>query len=254
MADIDAIAAEAWAAIREARQIEPFGAGLTLDDAYAAAARLRALRGERVVGRKIGFTNRSIWPRYGVDRPILGDVTEATLLDAAGPVSLGPFCEPRIEPEIVLGLKAAPRAGMSAEAVAACVAWVAPGFEIVQSIYPGWRFDVADTIVAGGLHGRLVLGDRTEATPEALAGLPAVELTLLRDDAEVERGVGANALGGPLEALRHLAEVAGDDAPGAGEVVSTGTLTDAWPLRPGDRWTARFRGALDTALVLAFTA
>ncbi len=31
-------------------------------------------RGERPIGRKIGFTNRNIWAEYGVYAPIWGDV------------------------------------------------------------------------------------------------------------------------------------------------------------------------------------
>ena len=38
----------------------------------AAVRRLREARGERVVERKIGFTNRLIWPEYGVHAPIWG--------------------------------------------------------------------------------------------------------------------------------------------------------------------------------------
>jgi 2-oxo-3-hexenedioate decarboxylase len=65
--DHEAIAAEALAAMDDARQIVPFSArypGITLDDAYRISARvcaLRTARGERVIGRKIGFTNRTIW-------------------------------------------------------------------------------------------------------------------------------------------------------------------------------------------------
>jgi 2-oxo-3-hexenedioate decarboxylase len=43
--------------------------GLTLDDAYRISARLCELqtaRGEHVIGRKIGFTNRTIRAEYAV--------------------------------------------------------------------------------------------------------------------------------------------------------------------------------------------
>src|SRR3954451_24720399 len=76
--DHEAIAAEALAAMDDARQIAPFSArypGLTLDDAYGISARLCALRfarGERVIGRKIGFTNRTIWAEYAVYAPMWG--------------------------------------------------------------------------------------------------------------------------------------------------------------------------------------
>ena len=34
------------------------------------------------------------------------------------------------------------------------------GFEIVQSIFPEWKFSAADTVAAFGLHGALLIGAR----------------------------------------------------------------------------------------------
>ena len=57
---------------------------------------------------------------------------------------------------------------------------------------------------------------------------------------------GADVLDGPLRALGHLLDTlaADADAPqlGAGEIVTTGTLTDAMPILPGDRWTTGLDG------------
>jgi hypothetical protein len=41
------------------------------------------------------------------------------------------------------------------------------GFEIVQSIYPGWKFSAADTISANGVHGALLIGPRQPYAPRA---------------------------------------------------------------------------------------
>ena len=65
------------------------------------------------------------------------------------------------------------------------------------------------------------------------------------DGAEVDRGVGSNALDGPVNALRHLVEaVAADGHPPvqAGEIVTTGTLTRALPIKPGERWSTLIEG------------
>jgi 2-oxo-3-hexenedioate decarboxylase len=40
---------------------------------------LREARGEKVLGRKIGFTNRTIWEQYGVYAPIWGYVYDTTV-------------------------------------------------------------------------------------------------------------------------------------------------------------------------------
>jgi 2-oxo-3-hexenedioate decarboxylase len=49
------------------------------------------------------------------------------------------FVEPRIELEVMFGMKAAPRPSMSDAALLDCVQWVSLGYEIVQSIFPRRR-------------------------------------------------------------------------------------------------------------------
>src|SRR5262245_8935291 len=261
--DHEAIAAEALAAMDDARQIAPFSArypGLTLDDAYRISARLCALRtarGERVNGRKIGFTNRTIWAEYAVYAPIWGFVFDTTVRDlppprqaAQHPCTLAPFAEPRIEPEIVFRLAAAPSPDMDEAALFGCIDWVAQGFEIVQSVFPGWKFAPADTVIANGLHGALLLAPCHAAGFGAAADwvskLACFEIDLLRDGAVVDRGHAANVLAGPLSALRHLVGLLARDpvnlplAPG--DIVTTGTLTRALPISPGESWGTALHG------------
>src|SRR6185369_13464225 len=126
----DRIAAEVLSASAARRQIAPFtaqNAAFDLNAAYGVTAplrRARIARGERPVGRKIGFTNRTIWPEYGVYAPIWGDMYDGTLRDLAatdGTLDLAPLLEPRIEPEIAFGFRAAPEAGMSEAEILGCV-------------------------------------------------------------------------------------------------------------------------------------
>lgn len=226
-------------------------------DAYRTALAVRALRiarGERPAGYKIGFTNRGIWQRYQVFAPIWGPVWAHTVqhCDGAGRIGLARLCQPRIEPEVVFGIASTPPPDASLEDLAASLAWAAPGFEIVQSHRPDWKFTAAETIADGALHARLLIG-----TPVPLAGLgqgaqsldqglAASGLALELDGQVVERGQGALVLGSPLRALHHfLGELR--RCPGApdlnpGDVVTTGTWTDAWPVRAGQGWRATFSG------------
>ena len=61
------------------------------------------------------------------------------------------------------------------------------------------------------------------------------------------RGHARDVLGGPLSALRWLVEdlARRPEAPplAAGEVVTTGTLTGAHPVAPGEVWTTAVTGA-----------
>ena len=252
-----AIAELVLAAFAARRQIPLLTEGIPGFDLAAAGAvavevmRRREARGERVAGHKLGFTNRTIWPEYGGYAPIWGPVYDTTVRPHAGPVSLAPFLEPRIEPEIVFRLSQAPEPGMDTEALLARASHVALGFEIVQSLFAGWRFGAADTVAAFALHGGLFHGpfvaiDAAERGDWArrLAGFGA---TLLRDGEVADEGRSGNVLGGgPVVALAHLAELVGT-IPGApplaaGHVFTTGTLTRALPVSPGETWEAQLDG------------
>lgn len=255
------IAADAFAALVGTRQIPPFSSrpgGLSVDDAYRVTPRVRQLYetgGAKVIGRKIGFTNRTIWPEYGVYAPIWGYVFDRSLHDLTvlDALPLASFSEPRIEPEIVFGLSAAPSAQMDETALSSCIEWVALGFEIVQSIFPGWKFSAADTIAANGVHGALLIGPRHPFAPRAMEWqrtLPAFQIDLNCDGRLIDRGHAENVLGGPLSALRHLVGLLASDPLNpplaAGEIVSTGTLTKAMPIAAGEMWSATPGGiALD---------
>lgn len=224
----------------------PSDEGITTDEAYAVGERLRQLRaarGERPVGWKIGFTNRSIWQRYGVSQPMWAPVYDSTLNLLGGNearLSLAGLSQPRIEPEIVFGFASAPRAGMSPAELQGCLAWVAHGFEIVHTHYEGWRFTAPDTAADFALHGRLIVGPRVAPWATMADDLAAMRLTLSRDGVVQDQGQGSVVLDGPLQALTVMVEAMAGTTPHwriqAGEVVTTGTLTDAWPLAPGQRW------------------
>jgi 2-oxo-3-hexenedioate decarboxylase len=242
--------------------------GLTMPNAYrvsrAVTARRRA-RGEQVVGRKIGFTNRTIWDEYGVHHPIDGPMYDTTVTHTDGPVagvSLARFVEPRIEPEIVLGLSAAPDAGMDEPALMGCIGWIAHGFEIVQSLYPGWSFGGADCVAAFGLHGALICGPQHPVAPgeraETLASLTRFGITLSRNGSVADYGKAENVLGGPVSALRHLAAAVAADPEAeplkAGDIITTGTVTRAFPVAAGERWTTTIEGLPLPGMDVSFTA
>ena len=249
-------------------QVSPFEGrvpGFDLDAAYAVAARVRdrrVARGERPVGRKIGFTNRAVWAGQGLSAPIWNWMFDATVrdLDADGVVALGASPEPRIEPEIALGLARAPEPGMDDRALLACLAWVAPAFEIVASHFPGWAFSAADATAAFGVHAALRVGERRRVADDPdgwLARLSTFTVALCDRDGVRAEGHAGNVLGGPLDALRFLLRdlAARPELPplAAGEIVTTGTLTDALPVAPGERWTARFAGIALAPLAVRFT-
>jgi 2-oxo-3-hexenedioate decarboxylase len=251
------------------RSIAGRDSGFGWEDGYDVAAeivKLRRARGERTVGRKVGFTNRNIWVEYGATGPIWGPVYDRTLIYAAegcATVPLTGSVRPRLEPEIAFMLKAPLPAGVDDPVrILERVEWVAPSFEIVDCHFADWRFAPADSVADFAFHWRLVVG-----APFRLSGadFPAVAshvrdctVTLCRNGTEMEHGVGANALGHPAIVLAHLADLLSRqtqfESLTAGEVITTGTLTSAMPIRPGETWTSRYDGLPGVSgLTITFT-
>ncbi len=255
-----AIAGEILAASDAVRSITPVTRrvpGFGLAEAYRVAAeviRRRVSRGERRIGWKIGFTNVTIWDEYDVHGPIWGPMYDTTVR-AVDPaivtrVDLATVVEPRIEPEIAFRFAASPDPGMDAAALLDCIDGVAHGFEIVQSLFPQWKFAAADTVAAFALHGRYFCGPFKALATAAdrrqwLVSLAKFEIGLSCDGQPVDRGQGTNVLGGPLEALRHfvrgLAEMTGEQV-APGDIVTTGTITRAFPVASGQRWSSAVSG------------
>lgn len=255
-----AIAAQLIAAYETRSLVERITTNMPDFDLAAAYEVLRLIERDRhvrawePVGRKIGFTNRTIWARYGVSQPMWARMWDRTVrfaTNGVASVALEPLVQPRIEPEVVFKLAAPISASETAEATLSGVEWFAAGFEIVQCHFLDWRFDLAECTAAFGLHGTLVVGPPTPVVgydPTQLADTFATfTATLSRDGSIVERGGGANVLGSPALALHHLARLVGDqpefDPLAGGEIITTGTLTNALPIAPGEQWTSDY-GAL----------
>jgi 2-keto-4-pentenoate hydratase len=239
------------------RLIAPLSDGdpsLDEDGAYAIAWEVhgrRVRRGEKPVGRKIGFTNRATWPRYGVWAPIWGHVYDTTVRYAAGgeaQLAVGHLIQPRIEPEIQLHFARTPPVTRDEAAILDCVDWIAQGFEIVQCPFPDWRFRAPDVIAAFAAHGALVVGVPVPVSgiEDCAMKLRSFTITLSNDGDQTVTGGGANVLDSPLLAFAHLAEVVAKQsrfAPvRAGEVVTTGTLTELLPVVPGETWSTTLDG------------
>lgn len=222
------------------------------------------MNGDVVAGRKLGFTNKQIWPEYGVNESNWSYVYQNTMVDlpekwelSEGKVVLADIShlsavEPKIEPEIIFGLKNEINASMSDLELVKSIDWIAHGFEIVISIFPHWRFTAADATAAFALHGLLLVGPRSWLhkqdlpSEQLLENLQNFTVELHQNGEKVDAGKGSNVLGSPINALRHLAEMLAKDEVNrpleAGEVVTTGTLTRALTINNSDHWSTKIEG------------
>ena len=216
------------------------------------------------VGRKIGFTNPAMWSLYGVGEPVWAYVYDTTVVRLSAPHAecpIGRFAEPKIEPEIVIHFRSAPPVSDDLDEILACVDWIAHGIEIVQSHFPGWKFQASDTIADGALHGTLLLGEPRDVGrfgADLLTVLERFTVALSCDGQVREVGRGSNVLGSPVAAIAHLLAVMAKQRQTVplhtGELVTTGTLTPALRIRAGETWSTELTGIALQGITVHFVA
>lgn len=189
--------------------------------------------GRRRVGRKIGLTSVAVQRQLGVDSPDFG-----VLLDnmdfSSGQIPLKGLIAPRIEAEFALRLsRDITTAGLTGEALAACVEAVAVSVEIVDSA-TAWDIDIVETIADNASSCGFAVGAWRPYGADL--ALPERSMRLLRGGEVVSQGVGAATLGDPLNALAWLADASisvGDPLRG-GEIILSGALGPMVGLTPGE--------------------
>jgi 2-keto-4-pentenoate hydratase len=256
----------------DAQRIPPLSSEgpLSIEDSYDIAksiANIRIAQGEKIIGRKIGFTNRKIWSKYGVNEPIsnpiwtpLFDETVRFAENNRGIQSLRGAVQPRLGPELVFKLGQTPKPDATMEELAECIEWMAHAFEIVTCPFPDWRFEMADSIAAFGLHGSLIVGEPKMLSSSTRRNLGTVlayaSLSLSCGDELRSAGFGSDVLGSPMHALWHLHQLLLKQPQftplSAGEIITTGTWTDVCPIKPGETWTSAFSGISLPGMTVSF--
>ena len=217
---------------------------LSLDEAYIVQEQLTELRlaeGRRHIGWKLGYTSAVMRQQMGVTAPNHGPLLDDMLLpdgaDAAG------FLHPRVEPEIAIVLdRDLSGAGLHLDEVARAVGEVRACLELVDSIWLDYRFTAAQNTADGSSAAGVVLGPVLAVDPLQCHRI-AVELT--EDGISLATAVSAAAGGHPLIGVAWLAGELAARGRGlrAGELIITGGLTAAAPLRAGHTLAARFDAA-----------
>lgn len=242
--------------------------GFDLNTAYEVEATLKRLRedaGHRAVGRKVGYANKAMWRVLKLETLAWAHMYDDTVhYSGAEPFTLA-LAHPRslkIEPEIVFGLKQPIVAeGLDATAALESTEWLAVGFEIIDCPFPDWKFQPVDFVASFGLHAALVIGERIQVRPDLIAALvdelPRFKVRMSKGGEFVEEGSGRNSLKSPALCLAELGAAVLRRFPeqplGAGEIVSSGTLTAGHPTGKGDLWTAEVEGIALPSLTLRLT-
>lgn len=236
----EAYAGGAVAPLRDA--LEPTDA----DGAYAIQTintRYWETQGRRIVGRKAGLTAKAVQVQLGVDQPDFGALFDDMRVADGGTLDPAKTLQPKAEAEIafVLGTDL-PDPATTVEQVAAAVASVHAAIEIVDSRIADWKITFADTVADNGSSAFFVLADKGHSLPGLDLEGAVMEMDVGGRTAST--GVGAAALGNPLNAAAWLAQTLArrGEPLKAGDILLAGALGPMVALTPGDHVEARISG------------
>ena len=192
-------------------------------------------QGRRIVGRKAGLTAVAVQKQLGVDQPDFGALFDDMAIADGGNLDPATVIQPKAEAEIAFVLGAdLPDPETTPEMVAAAVATVHAAIEIVDSRIADWKITFADTVADNGSSAFFVLAK--EGKPLAGLDIYTAGMVMEVNGQIASLGVGAAALGNPLNAAAWLARTlaARGEPLKAGDILLAGALGPMVVLTPGD--------------------
>ena len=188
--------------------------------------------GHRPLGWKAGF-GAPVWQeRFALDGPLVGFLTDATLIDDRADVDISGWARPVAEPELAayLGSDLAPGSGR--EETRAAISAIGPAIELADIDPP--PDDVHEILVGNIFHRGVVLGPVDPGRAGAdLTGLEARVRVDGREQAKTDRL--EDLTGGVIDVVFHLFGLLADrgEMMRAGEVVICGSVVPPIDLTPG---------------------
>lgn len=239
--DILKFAEEIVKAEDKKEQIEPITdrIEISVDEAYQIqkeVVRIKEKRGEKIVGKKIGLTNKAIQQAFGVNEPDYGYITDKMLVSSE--VKADELIQPRIEAEIAFFLTDDLNDANRAKILKSVFA--IPALEIVDSRIKDWKVKIQDTIADNASIARVVLGDKLIPIKEL--NLQLIGMVFKRNGKIITTGVGANVMGNPILALEWLIKklAESNEYLKAGEIVLAGSLISPVAVNVNDTFEAEF--------------
>lgn len=198
---------------------------------------------ENRIGMKIAYTSLRTQKQLGLDSPCFGYLTDCMLLTIGKPCPMSELIHPKIEPELAFCLgKKLQGPGCTVADVYQATAYVVPAFEICDSRYTAWQFDISDCIADNTSCARIMHGGKMTSVDNVDMLLTGMNLE--KNGELIATGTTAEVLGSPVAAIAWLGnEMAkyGMYLP-EGSVIMTGSVVPSVQVHDGDSFTASFSG------------
>lgn len=238
---LSSIAAELYEAERSARAVPPLTerfAGFDVRKAYAVQKCLLEAKlsdGGRLVGYKVGLTNKAVQDLLGAGEPDCGFLLDRMVLSPGDEIPCSLLIQPRVEGEIAFVLdRALEGPGVSIAQVLRATYAVVAAIEVVDSRIQDWRIKLPDAVADNACSARVVLGG--VMLPPQSIDLELAGMVLRKNGRVTATGAGAAVLGHPAAAVAWLVNKLADfeERLEAGHMVLSGALASAVLVSPGD--------------------
>jgi 2-oxo-3-hexenedioate decarboxylase len=218
--------------------------GLSVEDAYLiqdAVVQARIDAGLPMVAAKLGLTSEAKQRQMNVSEPLYGRLTSDMLVDAGQPLIVDNYIQPRCEPEIAFLLgKDLEGPHVSAAHVLDATSLVLGAIDILDSRFAGYSFKHPDVVADNASCAGFTIGP-VGLDPRGL-DLRLVSVTLEHNGRRVHTASGAAVMGHPASSVAWMVRALAKRGMGlkAGQLVLSGSLTEAVAVKAGDVVTARY--------------
>lgn len=243
---IGQLADQLWAAQQNTAAIEPFTQAwpeLTIEDAreiQLVNIRRRMAAGAKMVGKKVGATNKVMQEKFNLREPVMGYLLSDIIRDPSQPIRRDTQIAPFIECEILFVL-AERLEGPNVHPVDVLRAakGAMPAIEVPDVRFTGSR-TIVDAMCDNVFNGYLV-------TAEMMADVRGIDfaeipIRLWKNGSLASEGKSSAALGNPLRVVAWLANKLAEygECLEAGDIVITGSQNPAVYIDAGDHFEADF--------------
>ncbi len=209
----------------------------TIQDAVVQA---RRDSGAVVSGAKLGLTSVAKQRQMNVDEPLYGWLSDDMAIDTGEQLVCDRFIQPRCEPEIAF-LLGGDLAGpdVTAAHVIAATDLVFPAVDVLDSRFAGYSFTLPDVVADNSSCAGYVLGG--QGIDPTGFDLRLTGCVFEKNGELIATAAGAAVLGHPAASVAWLVRklASRDQGLEAGQVVLSGSMTEAIAVEPGDVITAR---------------
>lgn len=211
---------------------------ITLDEAYQMQIfreELMTAEGHRVIGGKMGLTSFEKMKQMGMNKSTYGRLFDYMLLAPEEDLRIDECLHPRVESEIAFVLNrdlSGPY--LTSVEVMNATEYVSPAFEIIDSRYHDFKFRLCDGVIDNISAKKFKLSS-AKINPRKV-DLITTGVTISVNGEDRIFGAGGAVLGHPARAVAAYANLLAETGRSikAGDIVLSGAITAATPVKKGD--------------------